>query len=176
MKLKQVFKVPVYFDAYDAKLEHRANYPPAVGPDYRDELGNYDWFLYQYKIKDRFIDVHQIKESEKFRRSLIPFGQFKYAKVVSFDDFFSFLIENYKGCAPYAKGMNIGRATDLSKKLLSTFLVGKPNEAIYIEYARTGIAKEVVQEVDAPYLISGIYGILDANHHEFFVLILGGGD
>jgi len=168
--LKEIQKIPTRFDGY---------YPLRVPGDPPEELGNYDWYLYQYQV-DGTLDMNSLKSDEEFRNKLPPFGTFSSSKIISYESFLDFLIMNYQGWAPYGRGMEQGKARSLAENLLNSFLSCGKNEAVYIEYARSSKFRMgcdvTINRVETPAFISGVMGILDSINKEFFVLIMGGVD
>lgn len=178
MNMQPIKKIPVRFNAY---------YPSQKPDDRTEELGNYDWYLYQYRLKDGDEIAERIQNDEAYRNELPPFDRFQHSQLISFASFFDFLLVNYHGWAPYGKGMDSTKAIQLADNLVRAFLSCDPHEAIYIEYARAttlcqkhtrggGDVYVDIEDVEAPDSISGIMGIWDQKNKEFFVLIMGGAD
>lgn len=167
--LQPISKIEKKFNAYD---------PSKINDGYTPELGNYEWYLYQYRAADK-LDIEILRSDDHYRNSLSPHGQFTASKIVDYQSFLRFLIMNYRGWAPYGKGMPDEKARGLAEKLITSFLFCQPAEAIYIEYAGDGGRPGqscTVPGINSPYLISGVYGIFDPIHQEFFELIMGGSD
>jgi hypothetical protein len=158
--MKEITKIPIRFHAYDPSLERNR--------DYIKELGNYDWFLYQFKLSAEDA-AEKLVLDKTFRTKFPPIGNFGSADIITLDDFYSFLEMNYKGWAPYASGMGEEKAIQYSNKLIKTFLACPPERALYINYKDW-------KNIKTPYLISGVVCILDKKNNEFFELIMGGTD
>lgn len=170
-KLQSFNRIPIQFDAYDPMKERL---------DYTEELGGYEWFLYQFKMPDDS-DFDAIKNNESLRNSLPPIGVFESSRISDYRDFLNFLLMNYQGWAPLGKGMAKEKAVSLARNLISAFLLCEPGQAIYIEYMRspnsyTSCHVRMKNGFERPYLVSGVMGIIDPVNREFFVLVMGGTD
>lgn len=172
MELKQIEKIPIRFNAYD---------PTQEGGDSTPELGNYEWYLYQYRIAEDF-DISPILKNEKVRSELGLFTKFHRSRIITFSEFMDFLVSNYNGWAPYGKGMPKEKALRLSENLVHNFLSCQACQAAYFIYLDdlrdegNFYALPRRHETSAPYLISGTVGIVDPINKEFFFLIMGGTD
>lgn len=180
----EINKIPVEFNAINPMQENNG---------YIRELGNYTWYLHQYKMF-KSIDRASITTKENVRKDLIQYGikiyipngfEKKYAflpmesfadidcsKVISYKAFEELLIKVYLGCGPYAEGMPYGKAKKIAGIFVHSFLSCKPEEAIYIKY--NYIAKSPY--FTEPYIIMSFIGILDLKNGEFFELVIGGTD
>ena len=183
--LRKISKIPTRFNAYNPK-------EPNGGAT--KELGDYDWYLYQYKILRSVKSVKDIIQDDKEKQielylpgngSESRLYSIATSSFISCREFIEFIIKNYMGFAPYAEGMSREKAERLAKKLVNSFLSCDLEEAIYINffirYKNNGQSDSEVKgkhtpHETEPYLISGRIGIIDPVHSEFFELIMGGTD
>lgn len=166
--LQPINKIETHFNPYDPTKKNEGHSP---------EIGNYDWYLYQYRI-ERGVTNDTLR-SDEYRNSLPPVGQFTASKFVDYQSFFQFLLMNYQGWAPYGTGMPYHKAYSLAENFVKSFLSCDHEQAVFIEYAGAGGRPGQtcnVPGINSPFLISGVYGVLDPINHEFFVLIMGGSD
>lgn len=95
-------------------------------------MGNYEWFLYQYKITSGK-NINLILEDKIIRNNLTK-KNYKDSKEDSYENFIQFLIMNYNGWSPYGKGMPEDKSLNLANNLIKHFLKCKPKEAKYFKY------------------------------------------
>ncbi|MFA6486551.1 MAG: DKNYY domain-containing protein [Candidatus Magasanikbacteria bacterium] len=142
--------------------------------DYKDikepgSLGNYEWFLYQYKIAD-ISGLNELLRNSDFARLAQMDMVITEAKIVSSEEFLKFVSMNYAGCGPYGQPSEKNGASTYAKKLISTILSCNMQNATYIQY------RYAEQPDYFPYITFGFYGILDIKNNEYFELLMGGTD
>ena len=156
-----------FFPARTKKeIHHRFNgLEPEKFYEPSDILGNYEWLISCHSI----IPVSEGLKIKAIAESKLGRLFFDDSNIIPFEEFLSFLIKNYQGWAPYAKGMEMEKAKAYANKLIKSFLSCPPEEAVYVRY-------DGAEKISDPYLINGVCGIFDPINKEFFELVMGGTD
>jgi len=190
MILHQIHLMPVDFDPYDLTAELKQSSLDGRPPSYRPPLGNIEWFLYQYQIEG-IIDRKKIETDLEYRDSILPVGKMKmvgrkdvyHSRIVNGEVLYEFITLNYLGWAPYASGMLHDEVRPFISQLY-TRLVRRQRRAdviadvIIIEYSR-GIfpgSGNHLHDMRNPFLVTGVYCVIDTKEKIFSELIMGGSD